>query len=550
MAIMEDSKRSQWDRIKAAYKSFKTAGISKKQPKAELSSGGTYNHLFSWSYNGEKNLGEIGPIKNYRIDYYMLQLRSWQSYLESEITQTVINRFATWVIGKGLKLQAEPAKDILKEEGIELDAQKFCASVEGRFNIYRKSKYSDYSSMANLDLIANKAFKNSIIGGDVLVILRYINNNLTIQLIDGAHVQSPVYGTEFYPQQLDNGNSIMNGIEINSKREIIAFYVRSVQNPLDAYRIVRVPAKQEGSELSTAFMVYGMDYRLDNIRGLPLISTVLETLKKLERYKEATVGSAEERQKIPYTIKHGLGSTGESPLNKNLAKAYDVDAPVNDDLPRDVQGKLLANTIAVSTNKQVFNMPIDSELQALESKNELHFKDFYTVNIDLICAALGIPPNVAMSKYDSNFSASRAALKDWEHTLGVTRSRFQFQFYQPIYNFWLEVQIFQNKISAPGYLQASIKGDDFILGAYRNARFVGAPVPHIDPLKEVNAERAKLGMTAEAIPLTTVEAATEALNGGESDSNMEQYAKELLRSKELKIEAPVKLPTVPVPQTD
>ncbi len=43
----------------------------------------------------------------------------------------------------------------------------------------------------------------------------------------------------------------------------------------------------------------------------------------------------------------------------------------------------------------------------------------------------------------------------------------------------------------------------------------------------------KLGITAESIPLTTVEAATEILNGGDSEHNMNQYAEELEDSKAL-----------------
>lgn len=206
-----------------------------------------------------------------------------------------------------------------------------------------------------------------------------------------------------------------------------------------------------------------------------------------------------------------------------------------DDVPVDSDGKIMEGKVAASTNKTAINMPPGAQLKMLESKNELYFRDFYTINIDLVCAALGIPPNVAMSKYDSNFSASRAALKDWEYTLVVDRAQFDRQFYRPSYAYWLEVQILSNKVSAPGYLNARASRNDMIVNSYRKARWVGANVPHIDPEKEVNAERLKLGTSAAAIPLTTVEAATEALNGGDSDSNIEQYAQEYEEAKRLKI---------------
>jgi len=500
------------------------------QPTANFSgSYGTYTHLFS-VFNGEKNLGEVGPIKNYMLDYAGLRMRSWQSYHESEITQTILNRYNVWVIGTGLKLQVEPVKAILESEGISLEYQKFAKVVESRFHVWSKSKNSDYSNMRNLSFIAAEAFKNTLLGGDVLVLLRY-NNGVSVQLIDGAHIQSPAFGTEWYPQTLDNGNKLINGIECDASGRHIRYYIRQRDF---SFKVVEAFGVNSGMQM--AFMCYGIKYRLDNVRGVPLFSVVLESLKKMERYKEATVGSAEERQKIIMQVVHKEFSTGENPQNKNLAKAYEWNGNGGaDSVPIDVQGTQLANTVTASTNKQTYNMPVGSELKTLESKNELYFKDFYTINFDIICAAVGIPPNVASSKYDSNFSASRAALKDWEHTLKVKRYEFAFQFYQPIYDFWLECEILLNKIQAPGYVTALSNNNSMVLNAYRGCRFVGAPVPHIDPLKEVKAEREKLGTTGATLPLTTLEAATEALGGGESEHNMMQYADELEDSRELGI---------------
>ncbi|MCK4522210.1 MAG: phage portal protein, partial [Nanoarchaeota archaeon] len=287
----------------------------------------------------------------------------------------------------------------------------------------------------------------------------------------------------------------------------------------------------------TAFLVYGSKYRADNMRGLPVIATSLETMKKLERYKEAAVGSAEERAKIAYQIVHGTHSSGESPLASQMASAFDANGTsgAESDLPKDALGDQLANTVAATTNKATFNMPQDSELKALESKNELFFKEFYSTNSDIMCAAVGIPPNVAFSIYNDSFSASRTATKDWEHTMTVGRKEFGFQFYQPIYNFWLHIQILMSNIQAPGYLSAFAADNELIVDGYRRARYTGTMFPHIDPLKEVKAERAKLGDKAESIPLTTIEQATEALNAGDSVSNMNQFAKELEKSKDLGI---------------
>ncbi len=535
--VMEDKKKNIFSTLFDLIKSKDSSkdNTNNKNVEAQYYGGGYYNTLFAVGYNGEKNLGEVGPVKKYMPEYDILRLRSWQSFLESEITQTVFGKLTSWVIGNGLRLQSEPAKLVLAQDGIKLNAEDFSKSVEARFNLFRESNLSDYSSQKNLDWQAELAFKNAIIGGDVLVILRYVNDNLTIQLVDGANVQSPFYGTESMPYVLDNGNRIMYGVEVDSKRKIVAYYVRCWENPDDYFKFERIPAIDEVSGLTTAFLVYGLEYRLDNMRGLPLISGVLETLKKMERYKEATLGSAEERAKIVLAIEHSRDSTGESPLLGQLTKAHNYDNPLDEQLPKDVNGENLANTIAATTNKQTYNMPIGSKLTSLDTKNDLYFKDFYTINIDSVCSTLNIPPDVAKSMYNSNFSASRAALKDWEHTLHIKRKKFSYQFYRPIYKFWMHIQVLKNKVNAPGYLMAVLKNNNEVISAYTTARWVGSPVPHIDPLKEVNAERAKLGASAAALPLTTLEAATEHLNSGESESNLEQYANELKKAKALDI---------------
>jgi capsid protein len=177
----------------------------------------------------------------------------------------------------------------------------------------------------------------------------------------------------------------------------------------------------------------------------------------------------------------------------------------------------------------------DKKLVAHKGEGESEFKDFYTINIELVCATVGIPPNVALMKYDSNFSAARAALKDWEHSLFDVRTDFYKHFMIPIYNMWLDVQVLNGRVKALGYLEALLKNNRHVLDAYRSAVFTGANVPHIDPEKEVRAERLKLGDLGATLPLTTLEKATKVINGGNSNSNMRQFSKELKSAEELDI---------------
>ena len=439
--------------------------------------------------------------------------------MESEISKTILNRYATWIIGKGLKLQCQPSKETLRSEGINFDSVAFNKLVEARFGTWANSNHSSHSNMVNLHQLSREAYINSKIGGDVLTVLRYENETVTVQNIDGAHVKSSLF------TQTSNGNTVSNGVERDGAGKHIAYWIEIDGKP------ERIEAYSKETGLRIAFLTYGNKYRIDNERGLPSIATSLETIKKTERYKEATVGSAEEVGKIAYQVVHDAVSDGTSHFQNKTASLLNADKIQT---PTTTDGTQLANDFTATTGKQAINNGIGTEIKPINQGNgTLHFKEFYGTNANIICASFGIPPNVAFSLYNDSFSASRAATKDWEHTIKVERSDFQTQYYNHILAFWFHTEILKNKIQAKGYLHAFNSGNWMITESYLNVRFTGSMFPHIDPLKEVKAERAKLGELAKDLPLTTVEMSTEILNSGDSSTNIDQFAKELEHFKKV-----------------
>ena len=495
-------------------------GFTNAIPKGSVSAHrpGHWGHSYAISWDGEKNYGEIGPLVEYHLNHAALRMRSYEAYLTNEIARTVTDRFTMWILDKGLKLQMKPAKKVLESEGIIIDTEAFNDIVEARFSVWANSKMVSHNGMHSLNQQSKNTFKAAGIGGDVLVIQRFKKGKQTIQIIDGGHVVTPL-GREEIPKN----NKIIQGVELDINGRHIAYHVK-----VKGGKVERVLAWSKSTGLRMAWLVYGSEYRIDDVRGLPVMSTSLETLAKIDRYKEAAVGSAEERQKIAFAIEHNQFSDGQNPMEADLGELFDADSGGNSTaIPRWDQGEKTRETIATTMNKTAINMPIGAKLSILESKNEMFFKEFYDTNAHIICAALGIPPNVAFSAYTDSFSASRAATKDWEHTMDVKRSEFQDQFYSPILALWMHIQILDFKIQAPGYLRAFATKNWMIVESYLQARFVGPMFPHVDPLKEAKAERVKLGSAADHLPLTTLERSTELLNGGDADANIEQLAKEI-----------------------
>ena len=133
------------------------------------------------TFDGEKNFGEIGPVVKYQLDHVSLRFRSYDAYLTSEIATTVLDRFSMWVIDKGLKLQLQPAQNVLKSNAIDLNVEDFNNSVESRFSVWAKSKRTSFNGMHSLNDLAKMTFKGANIGGDMLVILRFKAGKLKVR---------------------------------------------------------------------------------------------------------------------------------------------------------------------------------------------------------------------------------------------------------------------------------------------------------------------------------------------------------------------------------
>lgn len=478
-------------------------------------------------YNGEKNDGELGPITNLLMDYYGLAQRAWKYYAQSDIAKIVIQRYVDWVIDVGLNLKSNPLRKVLESEGIFMDpvaSEKFNDLVEARFGAWQQSKESSFSGEKNMKQLAQEIMLNSLIS-DCLVVLRYVNNTLKVQLIDGRKVSAPGI------QDLPLGHTVSNGVQLDADGRHVAYWVRNKlgeAKPIPAY---------SKTGLRVAFLVKSDGWTLDFHRGLPKISVVMESIGKLDRYKEATVANAEEIAKFAMQITHEVNSDGENPFSANGVVARLKRTGANT-VPIDDSGEQLAKKVYATFNKSAVNMTQGSEIKPIQPSNIIkEFDNFYSTNANIVCAAVGIPPNIAFMLYTDSFSASRAATKDWDHTIDLRRDNFNDGCMSYIYKFWLFTEIMSGKIDAPGYVSAYKSGNFMITDSYSNSRFTGPHFPHVDPVKEVTAERMKLGPLGANFNLTTAEQATENLGGGDSDSNMEQFSDEVKKFEQLGLSA-------------
>lgn len=453
------------------------------------------------SYDGELNAGSLGNPINLIPNEEIIRYRANEAMLTSDVIKSISSKYFKFVVGQGLILKAEPNIDVLKSEGINEDLKNFVDLSEARFKVWSKSKLSDYSEQKSLHKLALDAFTTAFVGGDCLVVCRIDKqNNLKVQVIDGSHL-----GSSINSKKLSESNTITKGVERDEKGKHAAYHLKNGDR-IDAY------GKNTGRKL--AWLVYGSKARIDHVRGMSEISSILEKDGVLKRYTEATVTSAEERAKIAYAITHGTHSNGENPLAAKIAA-------VQGNAGEKVDFETVRKNIQATTQKTVINMPQDSELKSLESDQEVNYPEFFNAIFEQECSAMDIPPEVAKQMYNSNYSASRAAINNWGYIIDIKREDLAEEFYKPIYNLWLELEVLKNKISSNGFKQALREKNLMAIEAYTNARFQGLKMPHIDPLKEVKAVREMI-----AENLISKEQATEILNLGDWWENREKINNE------------------------
>lgn len=476
---------------------------NRNQPSSLMMNFGGYSVLF----DGEKTPNELGSAYEHRLDYYKIRMRAWEGFIKSTVVQTAIKQYCLWIVGSGLKFQATPSEDFLKAVGININKKDFCENVEARFRLFANSKQSTFKKEMNLHALISEALKNAILSGDVLFVLRYDGYQPTVDIIDGAFVRNPIDLSK-----VTIGNVVENGVEKTPSGIVVAYHVMQEDNLFA--RIEANPSGKIGSR--QAWLMMGLRHKLSDTRGMSLLTAVLERDAKLDRYLEASVGSAEENSKMPYQIVHSQYSDGEDILINNTAQALGTKKKPLINETDTLNG--YATKIAQTTGKQVYNMPIGAKIETNTSHSDPNFLDFYVPNAEFIYSTIGIPPEVALGKYGGSYSGSRAAQKGWEYKMMVERSTTISEFgYKPIYEFWFLINLYKGNIQAQGYLEAIRSNDWLVRSAYTECKFIGAKVPHIDPVKEANAVRILLGEKYKTVPLITGEQACENMNTGDFD---------------------------------
>ena len=427
------------------------------------------------SFNGDKFSGGFGPTQIFTPDYWTLRERSNQLFQDNLYARGLIRRLITNEINTGLTPEAAPDEAIIGvDDGSLTD---WSENVENRFGIWGKNPdVCDWKRQSTFGAIQRAARMEALIAGDVLVVLRRSQRTRlpVVQLISGSLVQTPLGGS----QTMRNGHEIKHGVELDANDRQVAYHVRQEDGTSK-----RLPAFGEKSGRRLAWLIYGTDKRMDAVRGEPLLSLILQSLKEVDRYRDSVQRKAVMNSLIAMQVTKSDDKPGTLPLQGGAVRRDSATTSNNDGTSQQL------NIASYIPGIVIDEMQTGEEIKLLGGQGtDINFGPFEESIIQAVAWANEMPPEILTLAFTNNYSASQAALNEFNIYLHKVWTGFGETFCMPIYIDWLVSETLLQKIVAPGLLQAWRDPAQYdVFGAWISTDWYGSIKPTTDPVKQVKA---------------------------------------------------------------
>jgi lambda family phage portal protein len=459
-------------------------------------------------WTGEKFAGGLGPeLGWFDVDYWTLRARSARLFRQNLFARGIIRRLVTSEINVGLHLEATPRERLL---GLAEEAlADWAEDTESRFELWGNDSWlCDAQELRTFGALQRSIRAMALVDGDVLIVLEQskVTGLPRVRVISGASVQTPL-------EKPKTGNKICHGVEIDSKGRQVAYWVTQ-----DDGSSKRLPAYGEKSGRKLSWLVYGTDRRHDDVRGEPLLALVAQSLKELDRYRDATIRKAVVNSMLALFVKKTADKPGTRALTTGGAVRRGVTTSEGPDgSPRRF------NTAEHVPGLVLDELQVGEEPQAFAQNAAT---EGYGVFQDAVIASIAwaneIPPEILVLSFNSNYSASKAANNEFEMYVDKVRTAFGDECCKPIYVEWLVASVLKKDVKASGLVESWRDNRRYTeFAAWTDCEWVGALKPSIDLSKVTTAYKDLIEMG-----LITRDRAARAITGMKYSRVVKQLARE------------------------
>ena len=235
----------------------------------------------------------------------------------------------------------------------------------------------------------------------------------------------------------------------------------------------------------------------------------IEKIKQLDRYINSELAA-----NVVSSMLTAFLVSDEDDGKAGLEDAVNEEDKVTDD---DLQLELAPGAI--------YDLPPGKKVESVNPlRSNSGFESFVNAMWTEIGAGMKTPKEVLIKKYDSNYTAARAALLDYWRTVRTYRAEFVDSFCQPVYEAWLSEAVAIGRVEAPGFFE-----DPAVRQAWCACSWKGASMGHVDPKKEAEAASMRI-----ALNISTQEQEASEYNGNSWAENVRQRKKEAAAAAELR----------------
>lgn len=470
--------------------------------------------LRGWMYGGGDAKRDIED----NID--TLRQRSRDTYMGVPLASAALKTMRTNTVAAGLTPTPQIDSEFLglnAEETAQLQAQ-----IVREWNLWAKNRLCDADRYDNFYQLQQLAFLNVLMSGDVLAVLPRKHENgmpydLRVRLVEADRVCSPNQTDVLYPQEVMGHKvyRIVQGVETDADGALVAYWVCN-SHPLAQdtnpggmqWQRVEAFGKKTGNPHALHIM---QRERPGQLRGVPMLAPVMESLKQLGRYSDAELNAAVIAACFTLFIQ-----------KKEEAEGVPFGEMLPPDMLIDTQD---ASSIEIAPGA-VFDLnPGETVEQAQPARPNANFEAFYDAVTKEIAAGLEIPIEVIEKKFSTTYSAARGALNEFWRTCDMQRTWFADKFCQPVYETWMAEAVARGRLNAPGFFT-----DPAVCKAYSGCRWNGPARTNLNPVQEIAAAERRV-----EAGFSTAEQEAAQMTGGSYTANIRQRKIEAQQKVEVDI---------------
>ncbi len=444
--------------------------------KSRMAATGYGNHGASTTLNSMAGWLVGGGSAEDDIDLHgaLLRQRARDLYAGGGLARSGPATLTTNVVGWGIQPKPKIDGEAL---GLTDEARdEWERNTLREFRLWAENPMCDAERQQNFYGLQQLAFLSELVSGDVFVLFGMKENKrtpytTTLRVLEADRVSTPdSQEGESESTETENGGRIVDGVEIDKEGAVIRYHIAS-RHPLmenTTAEIEWIPIDAIGKDTGYPNVLHIMTVeRPEQRRGIPFVAAQIEQIKQLDRYLTSELAANVVSSMLTAFI---VSDADDGKLG--MEDAVNEDEKVTDD---ELKLELAPGAI--------YSMPPGKKIQELNPlRNNSAFESFVSTMETLIGASMGIPKEVLVKKYESNYTAARGALLDFWREVRVRRTAFNSSFNQPIYEQWLSEAVANGRIEAPGFFD-----DPAIRQAWCGCMWMGASMGHVDPLKEVKA---------------------------------------------------------------